>query len=261
MIYYTVALLLVYLVSLQAECCVVDSFSIASFSFRRRSCGSGGRTTNRTTLHVVTDEDLLVALERLEKLDENLGDGCGALKERVKLNTIIEQWEKQQQSVENATTTCTNATGENNNNNNNNETLEEDKSDSVEDENDDEDDKNNSNYWDVSKFVVKHSPDDRVAIFGGDPSRRRQNVEKKLAPYKSLDQYGTPRDVGHGDVSNLIRKIYANKLDVVYIWTRFNCHGSRNLIRDTCIKTGTRFEEVNSLSYIRVVVSDDEDNN
>ena len=53
-------------------------------------------------------------------MDENHGDGCGALNERSKLNTIIEQWEQQQQSAENATIT----TGENNNNKN----LEEDKS-------------------------------------------------------------------------------------------------------------------------------------
>ena len=158
----------------------------------------------------------------MEKLDANYGDGCGALKERPKLNTIIEQGEQQQQSAENAatTTTCTTRTtsGENNNDN----FLEEDKSDSTdENEDENEDEENNSYHWDVSKFVVKHSSEDRVAIFGGGPSRRRQTVEEKLKPYKSLNQYGTPRYLGDGDRHNLIRQINANKSDVVHIWTRF----------------------------------------
>ena len=51
-----------------------------------------------------------------------------------------------------------------------------------ENEDENEDEENNSFYWDMSKFVVKHSSEDRVAIFGGDPSRRRQTVEKKLKP-------------------------------------------------------------------------------
>ncbi|OEU23246.1 hypothetical protein FRACYDRAFT_233416 [Fragilariopsis cylindrus CCMP1102] len=166
----------------------------------------------------------------------------------------------EQQSAENATTTttCTTTTGEEKDNDKN---LEEDKSDST-DENEDENEENNSYHWDVSKFVVKHSSEDRVAIFGGGPSRRRQTVEEKLKPHKSLNQYETPRYAGDVDRHNLIRKINANKLDVVHIWTRFNCHASRNFIRDTCIKTGTRFEKVNSLPYIRVVlvVDDDDDN-
>ena len=191
-------------------------------------------------------------------MDENHGDGCGALNERSKLNTIIEQWEQQQQSAENATTTTTTTTTTGGNNNDKN--LEEDKSD-LTDENEDEneDEENNSYYWDVSKTVVKHSSEDRVAIFGGGPSRRRQTVEEKLKPHKSLNQYETPRYAGDVDRHNLIRKINANKFDVVHIWTRFNCHASRNFIRDTCIKTGTRFEEVNSLSCIRVELVDNND--
>ena len=41
--------------------------------------------------------------------------------------------------------------------------------------------------WDnTTKYVTKHSSSDRIAIFGGDPKRRRAFVEKKLQPYKTL---------------------------------------------------------------------------
>jgi hypothetical protein len=182
-----------------------------------------------------SDEDALRAMERLEALDTKLGIGIGASKERAKLNKIIEEWEEQQQQR---------ASEEDH--------AEHDGSNNEEDEDDEDDFDGASSDWDAThKYVVKHSPLDSVAIFGGDPSRRRLVVEKKMAPYKSLDQFGTPNDVGISDTNKILQRISSNKYNVVYLWTRFNCHGSRAAIRDACINTGTRFEEVESLAYIR----------
>lgn len=187
--------------------------------------------------NAVTDEDALVALEKLEELDAKLGVGCGASKERTKLNAILQHWEEAESQTHRMS------------------------SDAVEEHYKADDlavDENSNSYWDSSKFVMKHSSKERVAVFGGDPARRRQAVEKKLAPFESLDQFGTPRDVGDSDTINLLRKIKRGKYDVVYLWTRFNCHNSRFSIRDACLHTGTRFEEVNSLEYIKVRILDQE---
>jgi len=184
---------------------------------------------------IMTDDDLLVALQRLEELDEQYGTGRRASNERSKLHEIIEEWALQQEVV--------NDDNDGDKGNNNDEEGEEEDVD-----------------WDnTTKYVTKHSSSDRIAIFGGDPKRRRAFVEKKLQPYKTLDQYGTPKDVGERDTSNLVSKIQQGKYDVVYIWTKFNCHPSRRKIRNACMNTKnnkhtphqTRFEEVHSLTYIR----------
>lgn len=100
------------------------------------------------------------------------------------------------------------------------------------------------------KHVLKHSPMDRVAVFGGNPSKRMDIVSNKLRPYKKLDQYGSPRDVGIGDQKRLCQKILNGSYDVVYLWTRYNNHGSRREIRLACTSTDTRYVETESLAYI-----------
>lgn len=188
-----------------------------------------------TTMSIVSDEDLFHAMERLEAIDAKLGVGCGATKERARLQRVLDAWEEQQQTMEQQQEQ---------------EGEEEDygNDDSTNDDHDEE-----WNDWDMThKWVKKHNPNDRVAIFGGDPAKRRTLLEKKLAPFQCLDQFGTPRDVGLGDGTKLLNKISSHSYDVVYVWTRFNCHSSRTLIRDACSNTGTtRFEEVESLAYIR----------
>lgn len=173
----------------------------------------------------VTEDDAWRALERLDEMDAKFGVGCGASKERAKLNMIITQWEQAEAAKQ-----------------------QEENNAFIEDYDNEETD---NVYWDDTKFVAKHLPTDAVALFGGDPARRRQSVEKKLSPFASLDQFGTPRDVGPSDTANLLKRISAGKYHVVYLWTRFNCHASRGAIRQACMNTGTRFEEVESLAYIR----------
>ena len=104
----------------------------------------------------------------------------------------------------------------------------------------------------TTKFVEKHLPTDRIAVFGGNPKKRKSIVEKKLAPYKRLDQFGSPGDVGSKDQRNLIKKIKKHSYDVVYVWTRYNCHTSRYLIKEACTQTKhTRSVEIESFAYIR----------
>ncbi|KAL3894082.1 MAG: hypothetical protein SGARI_007854, partial [Bacillariaceae sp.] len=131
--------------------------------------------------------------------------GCGGAvateKERAKLNAIIVRWE-------NLEAAATKAREEEEMTMNWKQSLEEEEC------TEDDDDACNA-YWDDSnKFVPKHSAVESVAVFGGDPARRRQIVEKKLAPFQSLDQFGSPRDVGFSDTSKLLRKIAAGKYDV-----------------------------------------------
>ena len=59
----------------------------------------------------------------------------------------------------------------------------------------------------TTKFVTKHLPTDKIAVFGGNPKKRKSIVEKKLAPFKVLDQFGSPGDVGSKDQRNLVKKI------------------------------------------------------
>jgi len=200
-----------------------------------------GKTSTTTE-----DDDVWEALQRLDELDAKLGEGVGASKERKKLHDIISSWEKaqleqaEQQEEERQTEDQV--------------WREEQQQDGDEDDENEECDPSTEdcNPFATTKFVPKHKPTDRIAIFGGDPARRRQVVEKKLAPFASLDQFGTPRDVGEGDTRQLLKKIESNSYDVVYLWIRFNCHSSRSQIREACLATGTtRFEEVSSLAYIQ----------
>eukprot|EP00429_Kryptoperidinium_foliaceum_P060620 CAMPEP_0176078078 /NCGR_PEP_ID=MMETSP0120_2-20121206/39045_1 /TAXON_ID=160619 /ORGANISM="Kryptoperidinium foliaceum, Strain CCMP 1326" /LENGTH=201 /DNA_ID=CAMNT_0017411823 /DNA_START=187 /DNA_END=789 /DNA_ORIENTATION=+ len=144
----------------------------------------------------LSEEDVWHAMERLEALDAKLGVGEGAVKERSKWNAIIQEWEESM-----------------------GESSDEDECDQDEH---DADDINNDDecllHWDSSQFVQKHAPDDAVAIFGGDPRRRKESTEKKLAPFRLLDQFGTPRDVGSADTGRLLRKIASGRYDVVYVW-------------------------------------------
>jgi hypothetical protein len=165
----------------------------------------------------------------LEALDTKLGVGCGATKERSKLQVIVDAWEEQEQR-----------------------TL---------DEAEPEPEKNMeyemaelqvaAGDGDSVKLVPKHGPDDRVAILGGDPARRREAVERKLAPFGSLRQFGSPNDVGYSDTIKLLNRIEKRQYDVVYVWKRFNSHASRLQVKEACLRTGTtRFEEVETLGYI-----------
>jgi hypothetical protein len=172
-------------------------------------------SSNATT---VSEDDVWKALERLEALDVRLGFGCGASKERATLLTIVEAWEQQQQQHQPQQQSKDSNLGEEN-------SLSLLSNDKEDDDNDDDDDNH-------IKYVHKHEPQDRVAIFGGDPSRRRLVVEKKLAPFGSLDQFGMPRDVGFSDRARMLQKIESQQYNVVYIWTRFNCHASCKLIHD-----------------------------
>ena len=70
------------------------------------------------------------------------------------------------------------------------------------------------------KRTLYHAGTDHIAIFGGDPARRKDKVSKLMHPYASLSLYGTPRDVGTGDQQRLVSQIRNGKLDVVYCWTR-----------------------------------------
>ena len=202
-----------------------------------KSSNSANTDIGDENTSTISDEQVLWAMERLEALDAKLGTGCGASKERAKLQTVIDQWDQEQLLQQMSETVAQEGEG--------------DDDEGCDDDNDDDDDLESITSWDDNKFVSKHASNDRVAIFGGDPARRRHQVEKKLAPYQSLDQYGTPRDVGPHDTTNLLKKVDSSNYDVVYLWTRFNCHSSRAMIREACVQTGTRFEEVESLAYIR----------
>jgi hypothetical protein len=174
-----------------------------------------------------SEQEALQALERLSHLDEKLGVNCGAAKERARLTKIVESWMQ---------------------------AVEEDEDADEDDFNDGEDDEeDNEMSYNDGVYIDRHGSGERVAIFGGDPVRRRQYVEKRLQPYQSLEQFGTPRDVGSQDQRDLCRKIRRNSFDVVYIWTRFGNHNSRNAIRDACRKStnNTRCIEIESLSRIR----------
>ena len=219
--------------------------------------------TNRNNNRIIiTDDEAMKAMERLEEMDGKFGVGVGgASTERSKLTAIVTQWEQQQQQQQQAQAEEQQEGKELDYYDDNDDECsvveeEEDDNGNCEDDDDNDDDNDDDttttcSYWDDAKFVAKHLPNERVAIFGGDPKRRRQLVEKKLQPYKTLDQFGTPHDVGISDTNKLLSKIQSGKLDVVYMWTRFNCHGSRASIRDACLNTGTRFFEVESLAYIR----------
>ena len=184
------------------------------------------RSTSTLSLLRHSEQDALEAFERLNSLDERLGEGCGATKERDKLTKIVESWMQEEEATDGA----------------------EDRDSPDEEEFEEEDDCENDHE---GAYIDRHGSDERVAVFGGDPTRRRQSVEKRMQPYKSLDQFGTPRDVGRGDQQDLCKKIKKNSFDVVYIWTRFGNHSSRRAIREACRKNDTRCVEIESLSRLR----------
>lgn len=184
----------------------------------------------QATPSVIDDDAAMKALEQLEKLDQKLGVNCGAQKERAKLNQILSEWEKkQQQEIE------------------------------MDDDDDDDDDgvedetrQQQQHHNHVGVVIERHSASDRVAVFGGDPARRRRQIEKRFRPYQKLDHFGTPRDAGANDVTKLNQRIRSGSYDVVYVWTRFGCHASRRKIKAACSYTDgdTRFVEIESLSSI-----------
>jgi len=186
-----------------------------------------------SVLRNTAEQDALEALERLSYLDEKFGEGCGAGKERARLLKRVESFlapqpvEDTEQDLDD-TTSCSN------------------------DESDEEEEcDTNYNEDQDGPYIDRHGEQERVAIFGGDPSRRKQLVEKRLRPYKSLDQFGTPRDVGTQDQRKIVQMIKNRSFDVVYIWTRFGNHSSRHEIRDACRKFDTRCVEIESLSRIQ----------
>ena len=99
---------------------------------------------------------------------------------------------------------------------------------------------------------LPHKADDRVAVFGGSPTRHRRHAERRLFPFSSLDMYGTSRDAGSGDAPKLISRIKAGRVDVVYCWTRFCEHSSFYSIRAACSQpgSGVKFFAVRSLNKL-----------
>jgi hypothetical protein len=208
------------------------------------------------------------ALEKEAHLDEKLGAGVGAKKERAVIQAAVEAYEGA--LAANDAAALAEAVGE-----------------------------------DVSpsERTLYHVATDHIAVFGGDPARRKDKASKRdasytmakltilgllltaqvsklMQPYASLALYGTPRDVGTGDQQRLVSQIRNGKLDVVYCWTRlpppptphtrprcpyaepltriltlslarFSNHGSRHAIRQACAAMPTvEFVEVGSLSVM-----------
>jgi hypothetical protein len=140
--------------------------------WRSSSTAPLGRRTGVTILNLkdetttpstaFSEDGVRRTLERIEELDARFGVGVGAAKERTRLNAIVDQWDDTEDLAAS-------------------QQWRQDENDT-----DDEIDAQECSldeFWDDGKFVKKHSPNDAVAIFGGDPKRRRQIVEKKLAPY------------------------------------------------------------------------------
>ena len=226
-----------FLTTTQQHACRSPPSSFYKLTVRKRQSRNTNQEDNDSSSSKITEDDAWNALERLEALDERLGVGVGAAKERAKWNGIIREWEEQSAS-------------ENSNEDSNLNVYDKDGADEG------KGDGGNGDwgevvFWDDSKYVRKHGPQEAVAVFGGYPTRRKQKVEKKLAPFGLLDQFGTPKDVGPSDTTALLRKIAAGRYHVVYVWTRFNCHPSRGAIKEACLLSNTRFEEVESLNYIR----------
>ena len=160
------------------------------------------------------------ALEKEERLDAKLGAGTGAAKERAAIRATLDEYEE----VLEASAALAAA--------------EEAAADPLPEQGED-------------RRQLYHEATDHIAVFGGDPNRRKVQVSKQMQPYASLALYGTPRDVGLGDQQRLVSQIRRGKLDVVYCWTRFSNHGSRYAIRQACVATpGVQFVEVASLSVM-----------
>lgn len=100
-----------------------------------------------------------------------------------------------------------------------------------------------------SGFVERHSPQDRIAVFGGHPTRHRKSIEHKLQPYAALDHFGATRDVKN-DLATGLRNINRQDYSVVYVWIQFNSHSASEQIRRACKKIGTRCVLIHSFSKI-----------
>ena len=154
----------------------------------------------------------LAALEREAELDARFGDGVGAARERSKLLATLQAYEEAA-----ASTVEPSQAG-----------VESCEAELI------LGDEEVGGEETVAKQHLLHGPDDRVAVFGGNPARRRAQIAKWMRPYRALDLYGSPHDVGPKDTQRLVNKIEAGGLDVVYFWTRFASHNSRNVIRAAC---------------------------
>jgi len=169
----------------------------------------------------------LEALEREAVLDTRLGVGVGAAKERVSIAAAIAAFEAAEAAASDPAVSAAVRPLE--------------------------------SVPSVDAPQRQHTATDRVAFFGGDPARRREMVRKRLQPYQTLELYGSPRDAGYGDRDRLLTKIHANKLEVVYLWTRYNCHSSRTKIRHACAnqEPPVRFHEISSLNDLSGSWSDE----
>jgi hypothetical protein len=112
----------------------------------------------------------MAAMERLEALDEKPGVGCGAAKEREKLSTTIQLWEEQQQQQLLLQQQPVQQRPSEAQLDNDFGIINEDGDDTTATSSSPDADRS-------SKFVFKHSPADRIAVFGGDPKKRRLLVE------------------------------------------------------------------------------------
>ena len=95
-----------------------------------------------------------------------------------------------------------------------------------------------------------HSENDRIALFGGDPSKRRQSTDKLLRPFASLMQFGSQR-ITRKDALPLLQLIGKKRVDVVYLWTRYGSHVVRKEIREATRAHGVQFVEVENLGLLR----------
>ena len=197
------------------------------------------------------------ALEKEAHLDEKLGAGVGAKKERAVIQAAVEAYEGA--LAANDAAALAEAVGE-------------------------------DDIVSPSERTLYHVATDHIAVFGGDPARRKDKASKRdasytmakltilgllltaqvsklMQPYASLALYGTPRDVGTGDQQRLVSQIRNGKLTprtrprcpyaepltriLTLSLARFSNHGSRHAIRQACAAMPTvEFVEVGSLSVM-----------
>ena len=98
-----------------------------------------------------------------------------------------------------------------------------------------------------------HTSTDRIAVFGGNPPKHREQANRRLAPFESLVLFGSPRDTGSGDTKRLVNAIRNGKLDVVYNWSKFGNHASRKMIQVACQKApgDVVFKDVSTLDMLQ----------
>ena len=92
-----------------------------------------------------------------------------------------------------------------------------------------------------------HTSTDRIALFGGNPTKHHQQANRRLAPFAALVHFGSPRDTGSGDTKRLVNAIRGGKFEVVYNWSKFGNHTSRKMIRVACKKGDTTFKDISTL--------------